>query len=117
MAEFSPLVKGSVQNKTDRLATHGGLLGSDLKLKGEMVDGRLVAPGVVLQYPCQEGLREVEARDPEHNGRTTIDPVLETIQMASISCVTEKLTHQEHIEFMHTPKGRGVCGRWGRKSV
>ena len=94
-AEFPHLlVKPSTSKQTDRFAAHGGLLGSDLKLEGEMVDGCLVAPGIVLQDPRQEGLREVEAGDPEHNGRTPIDPVLETMQTNSI----RKLCHRnDHV--------------------
>lgn len=35
-----------------------------------------------LVATCQEGLSEVEARDPEHTGSPVLNPVLEKLQPA-----------------------------------
>ena len=41
-----------------------------------MVYGDLVLAGVVLTDTSQEGLGEVETRDPEYDGHPAEDPVL-----------------------------------------
>ena len=47
-----------------------------LEVVSELVDGNGVATRVVLQYARQEGLREVEAGDPEHVRLARVVPCL-----------------------------------------
>lgn len=52
------------------------VLAFNLKIKAEHVNGDVVFPGVVLHGPGQEGLREEEARQPEHVGLIGVVPIL-----------------------------------------
>ena len=61
---------------THRLLAHVVLCAGHLVLEAQVVDGNLVAAREVLGHSRQEGLREIEARDPEHDRRTVVDPVL-----------------------------------------
>mmetsp|Transcript_5662 Transcript_5662/g.19199 ORF Transcript_5662/g.19199 Transcript_5662/m.19199 type:complete len:711 (+) Transcript_5662:204-2336(+) len=54
--------------------------GHALLLEEHRVDGDLVLARVVLQHAREEGVREVEARDPEHGGRAVVDPVLQHLE-------------------------------------
>mmetsp|Transcript_106049 Transcript_106049/g.295105 ORF Transcript_106049/g.295105 Transcript_106049/m.295105 type:complete len:466 (-) Transcript_106049:145-1542(-) len=58
----------------ERLLLCKGLL-QHMELPGQGVDGQLVLPGVVLQLSSQEGLREVEARDPVRRRVAALLPV------------------------------------------
>ena len=48
----------------------------DLKLKDQHVNGDAILPGVVLHGPCQEGLGEEEAGQPEHVRLAAVEPIL-----------------------------------------
>ena len=48
-----------------------------LEVVAELVDGDGVAPRVVLQHAREEGLREVEARHPEHVRLALVVPRLQ----------------------------------------
>mmetsp|Transcript_69925 Transcript_69925/g.182202 ORF Transcript_69925/g.182202 Transcript_69925/m.182202 type:complete len:227 (+) Transcript_69925:300-980(+) len=56
-----------------------GLL-ENLEGPHERVDGQLLAPCEVLQLPGEEGLGEVEARQPERDRYAALDPVSEEVQ-------------------------------------
>lgn len=45
-------------------------------MEGELIDGYLVLSRVALLGGREEGLREVEARQPEHYRRAVLMPVL-----------------------------------------
>ena len=46
-------------------------------VKGDSVNGHFVPPGKVLLDACQEGMREVEARDPEDRWGALLNPLAE----------------------------------------
>ena len=48
----------------------------NLKLKAQHVNGDVIFPGIVLHCPCEEGLGEEEARQPEHMRLTAVEPIL-----------------------------------------
>ena len=51
-----------------------------LEVEDEVVDGDRVFPGIILLHSCQEGLREVETRHPEHGRGSVLVPVLQHTQ-------------------------------------
>ena len=53
---------------------------SYLEVEDEVVDGDRVFPGIILLHSCQEGLREVETRHPEHGWGSVLVPVLQHTQ-------------------------------------
>ncbi len=73
--------RGLLSNAVPPARTHGFLgdavlAARDLELEAETVDRDAVFARVVLRDAGQEGLREVEARDPEDGGRAGGDPLL-----------------------------------------
>ena len=55
-----------------------------LELEADVVDGDGVFPGEILRHSSEEGLREVEAGEPEHSWRSVIYPLDELRDYATM---------------------------------
>lgn len=64
-------------NTTHGSIWHHSFLASYFEVKVEQIDWNFAFAREVLEYTSQEGLCEVESGQPEHNGRSRINPFLQ----------------------------------------
>ena len=82
-------------------------------VKHHGVNGHFTPPGKVLLDACQEGVREVEARDPEHSGGAMLNPFVQHVEALYEVCdIAAQRLHAwvrfGHPEGWHTPIIHGV---------